>query len=80
MLDYMREQAKIAPSIDDATIRRRLLRKIDEIGLPEEAKRMSIRRTARPREIRIRVSYPAVFEFPFYKYVHTFNLEASQPL
>lgn len=80
LLDYMREQAKIAPGIDDATIRRRILVKIEELGLPEEARKVEIRRTTRPREIRIRTSYPAVLELPFYTYVHTFRPEARQPL
>ena len=45
----MQTQARFAPSIDDDTIRRRLWRKIEELGLPDDARRLRIRRVARLR-------------------------------
>ena len=80
LLDEMRTQARLATNIDNATIQRRLLGKIEELNLPPEARRLTVRRTARPREIVIRTSYPVAFELPFYVYVHTFNPEAKAPL
>jgi hypothetical protein len=79
-VEEMRTQAGLATNIDNATIQRRLLAKIEELGLPSEARRLTIRRTARPREIVIRTSYPVAFELPFYEYVHTFTPEAKAPL
>ncbi len=80
LLDEMRTQARLATNVDNATIQRRLLTRIEELDLPPEARRISIRRTARPREIVIKTSYPVSFELPFYVYVHTFNPEARAPL
>ncbi len=80
LLDEMRTQARLAVNVDNATIQRRLLGKIEELDLPSEARRLSIRRTARPRQIVIRTSYPVSFELPFYVHVHTFNPEAKAPL
>lgn len=81
IVDEMRTQARLAASIDDATIQRRVLRKAKELGLPDEASRnLRIRRTTRPREIRITSSYERALELPFYRYVHTFTPEARQPL
>jgi len=79
--DEMRTQAKVAPSIDDATIRRRILRKIEHLALPAEARReLQVRRTLRPREIRILTTYRDTLVLPFYKYVVTLKPEARQPL
>jgi hypothetical protein len=80
LVDEMRTQAKVAPSIDDATIRRRLLRKIDDLDLPADARQVTIRRTNRPREIQIATTYRDTLELPFYKYVITLTPEARQPL
>ncbi|NIN11597.1 MAG: hypothetical protein GTN62_08850 [Gemmatimonadales bacterium] len=80
LVDEMRGQAKVAPGIDDDAIRRRLLHKIEDLGLPEEARKLSINRTYRPREIRINTTYRDTLVLPFFKYIITFNPEAKQPL
>jgi len=81
MQDEMRTQAKVAPSIDDATIRRRILRKIESLALPADARReLQVRRTLRPLEIRIHTTYRDTLVLPFYKYVVTLQPEARQPL
>jgi len=36
--EAIKSEARLAPSIDDASIRRRLRAKVEELGLPEEAK------------------------------------------
>lgn len=77
----MQSQARLAPSIDDATIHRRLLRKMVELRLPDEARRnVTVRRLARPREIRIRTEYQQPLELPFISYTLTLTPEARQPL
>ena len=55
--DEMRTAARLAPSLDDATIQRRIRTKVDALALPTPAQRITIRRLARPREIRISTSW-----------------------
>ena len=62
----MQSQARFAPSIDDGTIRRRLVQKIEELGLPDEARRIQIQRITTPREIRISTSWEEDIVFPFH--------------
>lgn len=79
--DAMTAEAARAAGRTDDVIRRRLVAKIDELGLPDDARSsLTIRRSTRPREIRIEASYPVVLELPFYSYVHTFRPRARQPL
>ncbi|MFQ6045595.1 MAG: hypothetical protein ACE5PT_04445 [Gemmatimonadales bacterium] len=80
LLDEMKANARLATNLNDQTIMRRILAKVDELGLPDEARKVSIRRTARPREIRIMTSYEVTLELPFIAYTVQFNPEARQPL
>ncbi len=73
MKDKMQTEARLAPIIDNATIRRRLVRKAEELGLPKEANDFTIRRTTRPREIRITTSWTDTLDLPFYRYPVTFK-------
>ena len=80
--EAMQSNAGLATGLDDTTIRRRLLRKIDELGLPEEAKKnLRIRRHSRPREIAITTSYVIELPLPFVQpYIFTFKPEAKYRL
>ncbi len=78
--EEMKSQARLAPSIDDNTIRRRLIRRAEEIGLPDDARNIIIRRTTRPREILIRTSYRQTLELPFYTYTVTLTPETRAPI
>lgn len=78
--DAMKTQAQFAPSIDDDTIRRRLLRTVEELDLPEGARQISIRRTARPREIRIWLTYQETVTLPFFTRTITFRPQITRPL
>ena len=69
----MQTQARFAPSIDDDTIRRRLLQKIDDLGIPPAARRMSIRRITRPREIVISINWDENIVLPFYTRTQHFS-------
>jgi len=80
LLDEMKSQARLAPSLTDATIRRRLLLQVEELGLPPDASKFTIRRSARTRLITIETTYSESVDLPFFK--HTFNLKpkAEAPL
>ncbi len=78
--DEMNTQARLAATNDDATIRRRVLDRIVDLDLPSEARRLTVRRTARPPQIVLRTSYKVTFTFPFYEYTYTFRAEARAPL
>ena len=67
MRDYMKAQARFAVNLDDDLIRRRIRGKAEELGLPASARRISIRRRGRPREIVIRTTWPDTLVFPFYQ-------------
>lgn len=74
--EEMRSQARLAPSISDGVIRRRLLTTVDELGLPAEAQRIEIKRTARPRQISIEAEYSEDVSLPLFKYTFRFKPHA----
>lgn len=81
LMQEMKAQAGFAPSIDDAAIQRRMFRKIDDLGLPNQARAsLRIRRTMRPREIIISTKYPITIVLPFMIRSDTLNLEVRRPL
>jgi hypothetical protein len=80
LVDEMRSQARFAPNLDDATIRRRLQAKADELELPPEAHRFLIRRRTRPPQIRISTAYEVTVQLPFARYTIRFQPEVSAPL
>jgi hypothetical protein len=80
LMDEMNTNARLATNLDDRTILRRVRAKVDELGLPAEARKVTIRRTRRPREIRIKTSYEVILELPFVTYSVTLTPEARQPL
>lgn len=78
--DEMRSVARLAPGLDDATIHRRLRAKAETLDLPSSAHRFTIRRLARPREIRITTSYDDTVKLPFYQHTFHFKPEVRAPL
>ncbi|MBI4502921.1 MAG: hypothetical protein HY700_17385 [Gemmatimonadetes bacterium] len=76
MQDAMRTQARLAPTLDDPVIRRRLVTRAEELDLPAEATRFVIRRRERPREIVITTRWQEAIDLPFYTWVITFRPEA----
>ena len=80
LLDEMKTQARLATNVDNATIRNRLLARIEQLQLPDDARRLTIRRILRPRSITISASYQVAFEFPFHIHTHTFTPQARAPL
>lgn len=80
LVQEMKSLARLAPSLDDATIQRRLRAKADELGLPESAQRFEIRRLQRPREIRITTYYEETVELPFTRYTFRIRPQVRAPL
>ena len=71
----MRSQARLAPSLTNGVIRRRLRAKAEDLGLPQEARDFRIRRSSETRRITITTEYQESVDLPFFN--HTFNLTPS---
>jgi hypothetical protein len=80
MKDEMRTQAQFANNLDDESIRRRLRAKADELQLPPEARRVTIRRRTRPREIVIATQWQVTLNLLVTNVPLTFSPEVRQPL
>lgn len=80
MLAEMKSVARFATRLDDATMQRRLHTKAEALDLPTEAHRFTIRRSARPREIRISTSYTETVTLPFTTYTIRLAPQARAPL
>jgi hypothetical protein len=65
LLDQMKVSARFAQTTNDEQILRALRGTVDELGLPDQAKRFVIRRTQSPRMIRIHTEYNVPIELPF---------------
>ena len=79
-IDEMDTQARLSAAIDNETIRRRLQVFADDIGLPDEAKTIVVRRTAAPREIRIESAYNERVDLPFLHHTFRFRPAVKHPL
>jgi hypothetical protein len=80
MKDEMRVQAQFANNLDDQSIRRRLRAKADELQLPPEARRITIRRRTRPREIVISTQWQVTLKLLVTGVPLTFSPEVRQQL
>ena len=80
MKDEMNTQAQFAVNLDDETIRRRLSAKADELRLPAEARRITIRRRSRPREIIISTQWNVTLNRLVVRLPLTFRPEVHQEL
>lgn len=80
LMDTMRSNARLAPSLTDATIRRRLLTRVDELGLPQEAQKFVIKRSGQPRTITIETQYSESVELPLFRHTFIFTPHAVEPL
>jgi hypothetical protein len=79
-LDEMQVSARLAPTLPDPVIRRRLEVKANEIGLPPEAKRVIITRGGYPRVIHIEGEYSERVTLPLFDHVFVFRPDATEPL
>jgi len=80
LLDEMRVSARLAPSLSDGVIRRRLEQKVDDLGLPEEARKFQISRSGNPRKIVITTQYSETVEVPLFSHTFTFMPTTEEPL
>jgi hypothetical protein len=80
LLDEMRVQARLAPTLTDGVIRRRLEAKAEELGLPPEAKKFTVTRSGHPRKILITTTYTETVKVPIFSYTFTFTPKAEEPL
>jgi hypothetical protein len=78
--EEMRSQARLAPSLSDGVIRRRIVVKIDQLGLPTEAERFKIQRLPRPRQIVIEGEYREDVHLPFFNHTFVLKPRAVAPL
>ena len=80
LLDEMDSQARLAPGLDNGTIQRRIAATVQDIGLPDSAGRVVIRRSMSPREITIETDYSETVELPFFLHTFAFHPRSTQPL
>jgi hypothetical protein len=71
LLDTMRTQARLAPSLNDDVIQRRLVDQADSL-LPGGSPRFKITRGGHPNRVIITAEYTEEVDLPFFK--HTFVL------
>lgn len=78
--DEMRVSARLAPTLSDAVIKRRLEQKADELGLPPEARKFQITRSGKPRKILISSEYSETVTVPLLTHTFLFQPKAEEPL
>ena len=80
LLDEMRVSARLAPTLSDGVIRRRLEQKVDELNLPADAKKFVITRSGSPRRITISTTYQETVTAPLLNYTFHFTPATEEPL
>jgi hypothetical protein len=78
--DAMRSQARLAPSLTDDVIRRRLFEESNLILDPARPLRFRIKRTDRPRRIVIEAQYTDSVKVPLLHHTFTFKPRAEEAL
>jgi hypothetical protein len=80
LLDEMRVSARLAPTLADGVIYRRLEAKAAELGLPEDAHKFQISRSGKPRKITITTTYSETVVVPLFTHTFVFTPVAEEPL
>jgi len=80
LVDEMEVSARLAPSLTDQVIRRRLEAKVDDLGLPPEASKFTIVRSGKPRTITIETQYSETVNLLFFGHTFVFKPHAVEPL
>lgn len=76
--DEMTVSARMAPGLTDPTIRHRLEAKVDELGLPVEAKKFTISRAG--KTFTVSSEYSEHVSLPFFDHTFVFKPTAVEPL
>lgn len=79
LVDEMKEAARFAASQSDEVIRRTLVARMDQLGIPAEAKRLVVRRSGPPDRIAIRTSYRERLDLPWQPRYLTFRPAVEAP-
>jgi hypothetical protein len=79
LIDGMRTQARLAPSLDDDLIYRRLNQQADSI-LPGGPPRFKITRGGHPNRIVIETQYTDRVDLPLFKHTFVLRPRAEEPL
>jgi hypothetical protein len=79
LLDNMRTQARLAPSISDDVIHRRLVGQADSL-LPGRAPEFKIIRGGHPNHITISTEYEEAIDLPLFKHTFVLRPRAEEPL
>jgi len=80
LLEEMRSSARLAPTLSDGVIKRRLEAKVDELGLPDQANKFQISRSGKPRKITITTQYSETVVVPLFTHTFVFTPTAEEPL
>jgi hypothetical protein len=78
LYDYMVEQAKWAANAPPEAIQRRILNKAVELGLPVEAKQVTVDKPG--DKVRMRANFVVPLEFPGYTYDWKFDLQVERSI
>ena len=79
LLDGMRTQARLAPSLQDDVIYRRLTLQADSL-LPGGSPKFKITRGGRPNRIVIETEYADQVDLPLFKHTFVLRPRAEEPL
>jgi hypothetical protein len=79
LLDNMRSQARLAPSLQDDVIYRRLTLQADSL-LPQGRPRFKITRGGHPNRIVIETEYRDHVDLPLFKHTFVMRPRAEEPL
>jgi hypothetical protein len=79
LVDDMRTQARLAPSLDDDVIYRRLNQQADSL-LPGNPPRFKITRGGHPNRIVIETQYTDRVDLPLFKHTFVLRPRAEEPL
>lgn len=80
LVDEMRVSSRLATSLTDAVIKRRLTAKVEELNLPPEANKFTITRSGNPRKILITTSYSEQVNLPLFHHTFIFTPLAEESL
>lgn len=78
LYDYMGEQAKFAQRAKAEVLKKRILKRADELRLPLKEKDLNVERSM--TRIRMRARYTIPVEFPGYTYLWDFEHVIDEPL
>ena len=76
--DYMEEQAQFAGRSSAQEIRKRILKRAEELELPLTAKNLKVERES--GRVRMECTYTVPLEFPFYTYNWVFAHKVDRPV